>query len=185
MSHTWQPDGKLWARLLEIDTLWASEIQMAGCACGGRLHRADYPRKPRGNLGEHEEAYVRRFSFCCAVEGCRRRATPPSVRFLGRRVYVGAVVITESVRLLTGLSDALGVPLRTVSRWLAFWRTQLTAMTFWDAVRGLFMPPVEADKLPSSLLERLGGHDRDGVTRLLCLLSPITTGFASKAMAVS
>ncbi|HRZ54915.1 MAG TPA: hypothetical protein P5525_05600 [Candidatus Paceibacterota bacterium] len=34
-----------------------------------------------------------RFSLCCGKEGCRRRNTPPSVRFLGRWVYAGLVVI--------------------------------------------------------------------------------------------
>ena len=45
------------------------------------------------------EAFSRRFSLCCGRDGCRHRATPPSVRFLGGRVYVGAVVI---VRWLEG-----------------------------------------------------------------------------------
>jgi hypothetical protein len=30
----------------------------------------------------------RRYSFCCAVDGCRSRATPPSLRFLGPKVSV-------------------------------------------------------------------------------------------------
>ena len=29
------------------------------------------------------EAFGRRFSLCCGRDGCRHRATPPSVRFLG------------------------------------------------------------------------------------------------------
>jgi hypothetical protein len=37
-----------------------------------------------------------RFSFCCDRDGCRNRATPPSVRFLGRKVYLGAVVMLIS-----------------------------------------------------------------------------------------
>ena len=36
---------------------------------------------------------TKRFSFCCDQEGCRRRHTPPSVRFLGRRVYGGLVAV--------------------------------------------------------------------------------------------
>ena len=34
-----------------------------------------------------------RQSVCCAMEGCRRRANPPSLRFLGRQVYFGALVL--------------------------------------------------------------------------------------------
>ena len=59
-------------------------------ATEGPLHRSDYPRKPRGGPALPAEQ-ERRFSLCCAV--CRRRTTPPSVRFLGPKVYYGAVVI--------------------------------------------------------------------------------------------
>ena len=43
--------------------------------------------------GDLPDEYRYRFSFCCDRDGCRKRVTPPSVRFLGRRVYLGAVVI--------------------------------------------------------------------------------------------
>ena len=59
----------------------------------GMLHSARYPRKPRGGLDDLGPDYATRLSFCCAVDGCRRRTTPPSVRYLGRRVYLGAVVV--------------------------------------------------------------------------------------------
>jgi hypothetical protein len=70
-------------------------VRAAGCPyCGAALHAGDYPRKPRGVprslLGP---AYERRLSLCCSREGCRRRVTPPSVRFFGRRVYLGALVV--------------------------------------------------------------------------------------------
>ena len=49
----------------------------------GPLHQAHYERKPRdAPLIWMEEKS--RFSFCCGH--CRRRCTPASVRFLGRRV---------------------------------------------------------------------------------------------------
>ena len=35
-------------------------------------------------------------AFVATREGCRRRHTPPSVRFLGRRVYAGLVVVLVS-----------------------------------------------------------------------------------------
>jgi hypothetical protein len=69
-------------------------VQLVGCAvCGGKLHVAHYPRKPRGIRGSLDGSVKTRLSFCCATDGCRRRCTPPSVRFLGRKVYLGAVVI--------------------------------------------------------------------------------------------
>jgi hypothetical protein len=44
------------------------------------------------------EALSRRTSFCCHRDGCRERATPPSVVFLGRRVYAGAAVVLGVAR---------------------------------------------------------------------------------------
>ena len=70
-----------------------------------RLHRACYPRKPRGVGGARDATYEHRLSFCCATDGCRRRITPPSVRFLGRKVYLGVIVIVVSA-LEQGLSAA-------------------------------------------------------------------------------
>jgi hypothetical protein len=47
--------------------------------CGGTLHAANYLRKPRGWLIALGEEHNLRFSFCCAVDGCRDRATPPQL----------------------------------------------------------------------------------------------------------
>jgi len=40
-----------------------------------------------------EYEYDWRFSYSCATRTCRKRHTPPSARFLGRRIYLGAVVV--------------------------------------------------------------------------------------------
>ncbi|WP_245731956.1 hypothetical protein [Thiocapsa roseopersicina] len=83
--------------LLHIDEDLAEAAREAGCpACGGTLHQADYPRKPRGCPEPWREAFATRRSFCCAQ--CRRRLTPRSVRFLGRRVYLGLIVVLACVR---------------------------------------------------------------------------------------
>lgn len=37
-----------YATLTQFDADLAAEVHARGCPCGGRLHRADYPRKPRG-----------------------------------------------------------------------------------------------------------------------------------------
>jgi len=109
--------------LRQVDLDLAGEARAQGClSCGDRLHRADYDRKPRGGP-EGLPAYVKRFSFCCQREGCRRRLTPPSVRFLGRRVYLATVVVLVAV-LRHGLSPGrvdwlhrvLGVSRRTLGR---------------------------------------------------------------------
>jgi hypothetical protein len=59
--------------------------------------RGGLPRAPRGAAEGLDASWDSRRSFCCAVEGCRRRSTPPSVRFLGRKVYVGAIVVLATV----------------------------------------------------------------------------------------
>ena len=80
--------------LEEVDRELAQRVQEQGCqfCLKGTLHRADYERKPRGGPAHWEE----RHSFCCDREGCRRRHTPPSVRFLGRKVYVAFVVVLKT-----------------------------------------------------------------------------------------
>ena len=118
---------QLLPQLLEkVDQDLATAIRVQGCGhCGGKLHSAAIRRKPRG-LPEGIR-WDTRFSFCCDREGCRRRATPPSVRFLGRRVYAGFVVVLLaamrhglSVARMSRLREVTGAHSRTVQRWRAF-----------------------------------------------------------------
>ncbi len=109
--------------------------------------------------------------------------TPPSVRFLGRKVYLGAVVILVSamqqgpsawrVHELSKLFDA---DRRTISRWQAFWREHFPRTAFWKVARARIVPVVEIIALPLSLLEAFVRTDdnREGWERLLVFLSPIT-----------
>src|SRR5205085_4741974 len=111
-----------------------------------------------------------RLSFCCAAESCRRRLTPPSLQFLGRKVYLGAVVILASI-IYHGLTPArrdrleerLGVSERTLVRWRRWWIRDFAGSRFWRVARGRFPIPVEADLLPASLLERFGGDEQNRV----------------------
>ena len=115
-------DDKFFHWLLQIDEATCQKVAAQGCAeCRGRLHRADYPRKPRGGLLELTgEVFSRRFSLCCGREGCRRRATTPSVRFLGRRVYLGVVVLLASVMMCALAASVVvretQIPGRTLGR---------------------------------------------------------------------
>lgn len=52
------------------------------------------PRKPRGCPASVVEDYSSRYSFTCGR--CEKRATPASVRFLGRRVYLAVVLMLVS-----------------------------------------------------------------------------------------
>ena len=178
--------------LPRIDADLAAKAQAAGCAvCGGRLDVANYPRKPRGANGLSND-YELRASFCCAVDGCRRRCTPPSVRFLGRKVYVGAVVVLASALArgptktsVTKLSAALGITRWTLARWCRWWSTTFATSRFWESVRGRFVPTVEVAMLPASVLSRMTATDDEPVVvALLHVLAPISTrpGLEASAM---
>jgi len=74
-------------------------------------------------IGRSGTSHRRRFSLCCAKDGCRKRETPGSLRFLGRKVYFGAMVVLISA-MQSGLNPArmarlkalVGVSRRTVLR---------------------------------------------------------------------
>src|SRR5271166_5967880 len=90
-------DARFHDLLLAVDRDLADACRIEGCACGGRRHMARYARKPRGRPCRLGPEHDQRFSFCCAVDGCRSRATPPSLRFLGRRVYVATIVVLITI----------------------------------------------------------------------------------------
>jgi hypothetical protein len=149
--------------------------------CGGPLHRGDYPRKPRvGLLALAAGGWERRFSLCCGRDGCRHRATPPSVRFLGRRVYAGAVVIlASSVALAIVSAGAVvrvtGVPARTTRRWLGWWRGPFVASAPFVDLSARLVPAPDRRALPLSLLDRLASDLAAGTGKLLAWLAPLTT----------
>ena len=182
MWHEQIDDRKLYELLLRIDVELWERARSEGCGyCGGPLHAAHYPRKPRGGPQLLPEGYDRRLSLCCAREGCRRRSTPPSVRYLGRRVYLGAVVVLVSVlqkgptlRRLGQLHQMLGVSRRTVKRWCRWWTGGFVQTLHWRAERARVMPPVREEGLPGSLLERFVGEPLEQLEAMLRWLSPLT-----------
>ena len=182
MWHSLVLGHQLFVELVKIDEDITRQVASAGCPeCGGPLYRSDYDRKPRGGLLVPEtDAFRRRFSLCCGREGCRRRRTPPSVRFLGRKVYVGAVVLLASalallVRGATELRRSTGIPSRTVRRWGGWWRTEIPVTALFLALAGHLVPPLDTPTLPLSLLERLTGTSVERLVSALGLLSPLTT----------
>lgn len=79
-------------RLRDLDIETARAIKNGGCRhCGGKLHQANYTRIGFGIARHLAHLYDQRFSFCCV--DCRRRTTPASVRFLGRRRFAASVFI--------------------------------------------------------------------------------------------
>ena len=164
--------------LLSIDEELASQTHAVACGCGGVLHRANYPRKPRAFLSEVRSDYESRFSFCCNL--CRRRTTSMSVRFLGRRVYLALAVVLGSARhagqtpAATRLSGTLNIPLLTLRRWRHWWQGEFPQTALWQAACARFMPPVATERCPVSLLERFAGNAEARLMRLLVFMSPLT-----------
>ena len=193
MCHAFLNDSRFYQFLFRIDQEIAVQVRAGGCPhCGGALHSACYPRKPRGIRGVLDQSYQSRLSFCCAEDGCRRRCTPVSVRFLGRKVYLGVVVVLISA-LEHGLSasrrrcliETLEVPMQTLWHWRSWWRESFAASRCWQALRGRFVPPVAAEQLPGALLGRLSGVDLcQRVCQLLSLLAPLTSGSCSGSLRV-
>lgn len=179
-------DTRLYAMLLKCDGDLATRTREAGCRCGGVLHSARYERKPRGATVALPDGYDRRDSFCCAEEGCRQRTTPPSLRFLGRKVYLGAVV-TLVTSMKHGVNDrraaelrrAVGASRQTLARWRAWWAEVFPSTPFWQTARAQVSPPVSLEEMPSSLLGRFAGADEvERVVGFLDFIKPVTTGSA-------
>ena len=173
-------DKKFLELLAAFDEDLAKQARAAGCPCGGVLHLAAYDRKPRG-LGS--QGTVRRASFCCDREGCRKRVTPLSLRFLGRRVYFGVVFLlvpalrqTSPRQTLAALETSYGITQRTLLRWQRWWKESFVTSAVWRAGQGLFRRPVRAEALPVSLLEAFDNN----VKAVLRFLSPLSSRTAQR-----
>ena len=196
MSHEIELLFKVHGVLLAPDERAAERVRASGCAhCGGRLHVSNYPRKARGLSAEGETAgaYEKRLSLCCGRDGCRHRATPPSVRFLGRKVYAALAILLVSAgrEADTGAPPAIAVtrdaPSWATRRRYRFWWAVEFFRTPWFAdLAGRLAEPVVAVDAPASLLERFVGSLGERITGLLRLVSPLTTrSVASEASRVA
>ena len=183
MYHKLLLDASFWAFLFSVDQDLAEATRKAACQCGGRLHCANYPRKPRGGCENLPESSGYRLSFCCDRDGCRKRATPPSVRFLGRKVYLGAVVVLvaamrqgPSPRRVRELSELFDADRRTIGRWRVFWREHFPQTAFWKVARSRLVPKIDIANLPRALFDAFIHSDdsSEDWERLLQFLSPIT-----------
>lgn len=174
------------AALAEMDWMIARAVAAEGCpSCGGPLHQGNYQRKPRGGaIAGAGEAFTLRHSLCCGREGCRKRALPPSLRFLGRRVYLEIVVVMASALAQAAASlrkarEATQVPERTLRRWNSWWTHVLPLESWWEVLRArLVPPPPDETELPRSLMAKLAtaaGTGRDMTWMLARCLAPGTT----------
>ena len=104
------------------------------------------------------------------------------MRYLGRRVYLGAVVVLVTAMIggitatrVARLREWFGVNVRTLKRWRVWWRETFVASAFWRGAQSRFMPPVMIETLPASLLERFAGDERTRLLHTLAFLAPLTT----------
>jgi len=163
MSHELLFDASLFLFLLLIDRDIAARTHLLRCPhCGGVLDIANFHRKPRGCLCKAPEGFDVRYSLCCRSDGCRRRSTPASVRFLDRRVYLGIVTIivgamqhgTPNFRMRE-LRAKLGVDFHTIQSWKEFWTKLFPAGDGGKRVRAWLPEGGSADELLSTLWKKL------------------------------
>ena len=138
---------------------------------------ANYPRKPRGCPLAVRAEYSRRLSFTCGR--CELRTTSASVRFAGRRVYLGVVLMLVSPpggASARALRDRLRIAAVTLKRWRQWWRETFPSTSFWHSVGERFMPPVRTDDLPHSLLERFEASTLiERLAHALRFIAPLST----------
>ena len=183
MINTVTNNPSLYVTLLQIDRELAAETREKGCPhCGGVLHSAAYPRKLKKSFIPLDGKEIVRFSFCCSRDGCRRRITPPSVRFLGRKRFLSAVVVLLGAMhygLTRGraakLRGLVGVSYRTFSRWQTWWQEAVPATRFWKYRKAFFVPSLDPAHLCRDLAEQFfTQYEKTGIVRLLQFISPVS-----------
>jgi hypothetical protein len=180
MSHKFIINASFHSFLNTIDQELANEMHTQGCCyCGGKLHQANYPRSPVGLPPPFREYYDERLSFCC--DACRKRATPPSVRFFGRRWFPALLFILLSV-LMLGINErrilqvkqhfGIVVSESTWKRWRKWWRKSFMETPLWQQVKSL-IPTISFTHhcLPRALLSAFRGLLEEKMLFLLRFLA--------------
>jgi hypothetical protein len=184
LYQTLLSDATLYMALARLDEEIAMEAKAKGCRfCGGVLHNGRYPRKPRCVPSEVEDNFQFRASFCCSRKGCRRRTTPHSVRFLGRKVFCAAAVVLVTLlrhgptpERLSRIRQLTGVSARTVARWRIWWQSAVPRTWWWSTARGFLRRPVAEHSMPTSLLHAFTtGNEKAELIALLRFVSPLTS----------
>lgn len=186
MSHKFLFNASFHLLLTAIDEELAIQTKEQGCPhCGNPLHQANYPRSPLGLLRRFREYYNARFSLCCNT--CRKRTTPPSVRFFGRRWFPALLFMLISIlslginaRRLEQVKRHLGVTLSesTWKRWRRWWRESFTDTRFWQQTQGIVVTTIidSTSSFPRVFLALFKGLLEEKMCCLLRWLSPLTGG---------
>jgi hypothetical protein len=176
-------DVAFWWFLLDLDRAFAQSARENGCTCGGHLHARNYSRNLRGGPDDLPKECCLRLSLCCGREGCRKRLTPPSVRFLGPKGYLLPVIFLAaamrqgpSPRAMRELGTLFGADRWTIARWRVLWQEHFPQTRFWKLERARLPRANEATLLPRTLVVAFftSHNPRDDCERLLRFLAPIT-----------
>ena len=180
MFHNLLLNASFHHRLRQLDQEKMASVRAQGCRfCSGQLHQANFPRVGFGIPGSMRHFYQVRFSLCCSQ--CRRRTTPPSVRFLGARRFAALVMVLmcaqrsgakekrlDRIRCRVGLS----ISLTTWKRWRKWWKEAFPVTSLWRQVKGLFVSQDELSTFPGDLLKLLKAPR---LLNFLRLISPLST----------
>jgi len=183
MYHSLLSNARFHNSLFDFDRLIAEQVRQSKCPfCQGNLNQSNFPRKPRGIPQGTVPDYPIRFSLCCATEGCRKRITPPSMRFLSRKVYCSVVVIlifllkpASDESCIDRLNRLLGTRLsvETIRRWRRYWIKEVPQSKTWkrSALCSEF-----SQTLPVSLLSQFAGSAQNQLKMALKRLLPLSAG---------
>jgi hypothetical protein len=172
--------------LFRYDVNIARSVHGQDCpepGCNGKLHCANYQRHPKGGKEPLPTQQCVRFSFCCSNRDRRIRVTPPSLRFLGPKVYLAVmVVLIAALRCgptparMRVLQDEVGVDERTVRRWKRWWEEVVPKSAAWRAGAGTFHCSADLKGMPLSILQTFTGRLAEQVGRLVRFLMLLTVG---------
>jgi hypothetical protein len=144
------------------------------------LHSARYPRRILGIALQAQATHDYRASFCCSGDGCRHRVTPASVRFLGRKRFLSALVLLVSAarygarpKLAQSLQRAYGISRSTLARWQRWWRETVPQTAFWLVAKTRVTPPIDPSRAPAELVRRFKATA--GIESLIAALRFIST----------
>jgi hypothetical protein len=104
---------------------------------------------------------------------------PPSLLFMDRRVFFGvSILLVTALRQqrpdawsMRALSRALAIPLRTIQRWMHFWRERFPSTPRWLVLRGRVPVQVRDDHLPAALMVATGAFGTGGLRALIRTLA--------------
>jgi len=160
MCHNILNNPTLILAIVSFDQELARQLQANGCSfCGHVLDVSNYRRNPRGAPSDPKlrREFFWRWSFCCRK--CRRRHTPMSIRFLGRRFYISITVVLASA-IEQGLNNSrankltsLGISRQVLHRWLSWWRDKFPLTPAWRAIASHFQDVVQIPIDPLLALE--------------------------------